>query len=367
MNSDNQGAKSNVRLSAERYDDMTYQRALDDSEGFVRGSAHFDNGELTVPGYPSIGRILNLERGLSEQVGERFWMEEKIDGYNVRIFRHHDRVLALTRGGFVCPFSTDRLADLFDLSFFDAHPEMVVCAEIAGPGTPYLEGSPPFIPEDVGLYVFDFMRLNRPGFVDPQEKDRLMAAHQLNAVPALGYFSVADIDRIRSIMVQLDESGREGAVFKEDGGRNRRAKYVTAQSSIADIRCTAGGMLELPAEYFTGRILRMVTFLEEQGLQAGSDIPQALGSAFLDGLNEAVAQYREVHQVFHRFRCRFRSRAAAEQLIEHFYHTQGKQQRTQVESLTQQADGYWLLVFDRVYPGMTGLLGHVLGGGAVYD
>ena len=36
----------------------------------------------------------------------------KVDGYNVRIVRLAGRLVPFTRGGFVCPFTDDRLADV---------------------------------------------------------------------------------------------------------------------------------------------------------------------------------------------------------------------------------------------------------------
>lgn len=346
------------------YADCDYVRLMDEFRGLPRGTALFDHG--TVYGYPRIGRFLNLQTGLSEHFDGPVWAEEKVDGYNVRIFRVGACLLALTRGGFACPFTTDRLPDLLDPAIFDDHPDLVVCAEVAGPETPYMEGGPPFIAEDVELFVFDLMRWDRPGFLPQAQKHRLLERYGLPAVAMYGRYDHRDLSGIQQLLVRLNEEGREGVVFKEEAGDGHRAKYVTSNSSVADIRVTAYNILDLPPEYFTNRILRLALFLEEQGLERSPQLSRALGDAFLGGLVDAIRQYEAEQKVYRTFRCRFREKANAEQLIEHLEGTAGHQVQIKRRELRQEG-GYWVLEFDRVYPGMNGLLSHLLSGGLVFD
>jgi len=64
--------------------------------------------------FPHIARILHLENGISKTYAKPFYIEEKVDGYNVRVARIQGRVLAFSRSAYVCPFSTDRIADFLD-------------------------------------------------------------------------------------------------------------------------------------------------------------------------------------------------------------------------------------------------------------
>lgn len=62
-----------------------------------------------------------------------FYAEEKLDGYNVRLFCHNGAYYALTRGGFVCPFTTE-WAEIWAQrhglgAFFRDHPNQVLCGE----------------------------------------------------------------------------------------------------------------------------------------------------------------------------------------------------------------------------------------------
>ena len=75
-------------------------------------------------------QTVGMKPGLRQQFPGYFWAEEKMDGYNVRVARVGDRVVAITRGGYLCPFTSDRLPDLLDLTIFEQHPDLIPCAEI---------------------------------------------------------------------------------------------------------------------------------------------------------------------------------------------------------------------------------------------
>jgi putative ATP-dependent DNA ligase len=172
------------KARSESFLGFEYLRFSDDFKDVPRGTAIFQ--DTVVWGYPHIGRVFVLERGLREQFKGPFWVEEKVDGYNVRIFRIGDRVLALSRGGYLCPFTMDRLGDFLDLSFFEDNPDLVICAEVAGPENPYIEESPPYIKEDIRVFVFDIMKKNSGEFLPQEEKLRLIERYSLPSVEIFG-------------------------------------------------------------------------------------------------------------------------------------------------------------------------------------
>jgi len=343
---------------------IEYLRLTDRFGSLPRGTVMI--GDQGVFGYPSIGRLLALKPGLRAHFQNAFWVEEKVNGYNVRIFRRGDHLLALTRGGFICPFTTDRIVDLLDPGIFDQEPDLVVCGEMAGPEQPYLESHPPFVVEDVQLFVFDLMRLNRPGFLPQPEAYALMESLGLRTVQRFGRFTAEAIPAIHDILLRLNVEGREGLVFKEEGGHGRRAKYVTSDSSIADIRVTAAEIMELPPEFFTNRILRLVLFLREQGLSQSAPLNERLGAAFLDGLMEAIHQFEDDQKVSRRFRCRFHDKHHAFALMQHLDSVGGHQVHITWQDLRFE-DGFWILEFDKLYASLTGLLATLMSGGLVFD
>jgi putative ATP-dependent DNA ligase len=347
----------------EDYGDWRYLRLTDDFRAHPKGTLAWQ-GRI-IPGYPRIGRIFRLEQGLAQQFAGPFWMEEKIDGFNVRIFRSGGDMIALSRGGYVCPFATDRVPDFIPMALFEAHPDLVLCAELAGPENPYTQGGPSFIAEDVQLFVFDMMRLGQPGFLSQAERGELGAAFALPTPRTFGQFEPDDWRSILAIVEQLDAEGREGAVFKEDETLGHRTKFVTAWSGVYDIAVRAEDTVELPGDFFTGRILRLALYLDEAGREPDARLERELGQAFLTGLGRSVQRFKREGHVFHDFRCRFRRRENAVAFMAHLRailgHTHLAQRRLEEEG------GYWVLEFEKEVPKLTGLLHQLFRGASLLD
>ena len=347
----------------EDYGDLRYLRLSDDFRGSSKGTVSW-NGRL-VPGYPHIGRIFRLEQGLAQQFINPFWVEEKVDGFNIRIFRSGGEVLALSRGGYVCPFASDRVHDFVSTDLFEVHPDLILCAELAGPDNPYTQGGPSFVREDVALFVFDMMRFGRIGFLPQEEKLALCERFGLPTPKFFGRFVAGDWRHILEIVEELDADGREGIVLKEDAPNGRRTKYVTAWSGVYDIAVRAEDTVELPGDFFTGRILRMALYLDEAGRRVDSNLERELGHAFLDGLMRSVERFKREGHVFHDFRCRFNRRENAEAFMAHLRailgHTHLARRRLEEEG------GYWVLEFEKEVPKLTGLLHQLFRGVSIVD
>ncbi|WP_421620705.1 RNA ligase [Alkalilimnicola ehrlichii] len=353
------------KASRHEFEGLHYIRLHDSVARLPKGSVRLDDGTV-VPGYPSIGRIQALGPGLAKQYGdELFWAEEKIDGFNIRILAHQGRLLAFSRGGYLCPFSTDRVPELLDPTLFDDHPELILCAELAGPENPYMEGSPPHVTEDVALFVFDIRRAGANGFLPQEEKLALAERYRLPLARVFGRYRADDQQALHALILELDEAGCEGLVFKGET-RGARSKYVTARSNITDIALVSDALLDLPPEYFTHRLMRLALFESEH---RGDDtaLEQELGRALLRGLGRAVERSRSVGRVGHRYRCRFREKRNLEHFVAHLEATGGPQHVKILYQPTHQEDGYWVLEFERVLPRMTGTLAHSLSGGAQFD
>jgi putative ATP-dependent DNA ligase len=352
------------RAAQERFEELRYARLIETVAGYPRGSVVLPDG-IVIPGYPSIARIQSLTAGLRQQFQGPFWAEEKIDGFNVRILRHRDRVYAFSRGGFVCAFSTDRLPDFLDTALFEAEPDLVLCAEIAGPDNPYLEGSPPEIREDVAVFVFDMMRQGQPGFLQQQQKMQLIARHGLPVTRIFGRFQPTESQALRQLILQLDEEGAEGLVLKGET-EDRRAKYVTGRSNIIDIGVCSEQLRDLPPAYFINRLLRLALFMTEHGQQGDPERERSLGHAFLAGLDQAVVSSQRHGRVAHRYRCRFREHRNAQHFITHLAQTGGNRVRL-VPGTPRAENGYWVLEFERLFDRMTGTLATALDGAIQFD
>lgn len=207
---------------------LTYHALPDSRHGVERGTALVPAGDAVVRGYPSIPRLLVLDPGIGSFFdGETVAVEEKLDGFNVRIADVGDPV-AFTRGGYICPYTTSRARELLDLdAFFADHPEAMLCAELVGPETPYTTHDYESV-DSHALRVFG-IRDRESGRPLPVERRRERCRTYDFPQPRL--FGRYDPDEavagVRDAIADLDAAGREGVVLKSTDGRSM-TKYTTA-------------------------------------------------------------------------------------------------------------------------------------------
>lgn len=351
------------KVKTENFKGIEYLRFTDDFKDIPRGTVLFK--DFVVWGYPHIGRIFQLSVGLPEQFNAPVWVEEKVDGYNTRIFLYKDEIYALTRGGYICAFTTDRVREFIKEDVFEENPDLVLCAEVAGPENPYVEESPPYVKEDIAFFVFDIMKKGEQGFLTYREKLKILEKYGLPHVEIFGRFELTQISDIKRILKMLNEEKREGVVFKEDSERDKRVKYITSFANINDIRVTSLNILGLPADYYTNRLLRLALFIEEEQITKDESLYTEIGKAFLEGIFRACEMVRSEDKVYRTFRCRFNKKENALFFLEQIKHASAHIQI--IERRLEKEGKYYLLEFDKVYLNMTGLLGHLLKGGSVID
>lgn len=347
------------------HEGLPYRRFKDAVGGVLRGTVLI--GGRAVPSYPSIGRIFVLRRGIERAFGEApFWVEEKIDGYNVRVVRIGDRLLPLTRGGYVCPFTLDRLDDLADLRpLFERMPDAVLCCEVAGRANPYIDACPPQAGEDVGLFAFDVMRLDRHGFLPLPERDALLGALDIPRARIVGRFTVADVDRVREEVLAQDRKRSEGLIFKP-AGPGLRVKYVTPSIELVDMAEDAALLAELPGEFFSNRLMRLAMSLVELGLDRDLSAAEAsVGASLVRDFAETVRRVAAGGVVGKEFRVHVHSHAAADAVLTHL---QRSSSTVQVRELSRSSRGAWItLVFHKTWQHSTAKLKGLLDGQVVID
>ncbi|MDZ7809141.1 MAG: hypothetical protein U5L11_02070 [Arhodomonas sp.] len=128
---------------------------------------------------------------------------------------------AVTRSGRPCPFTMDRLPDLIPPGslerFFRIMPDGVLCAEVAGPGNPYMDIPSPRGGDDVRLFVFDLLRLGEPDFLPLAERDGILDEAGLPQAPRLGVYDLSRLEALKERIRALDTEGAEGVVLKPPG------------------------------------------------------------------------------------------------------------------------------------------------------
>jgi putative ATP-dependent DNA ligase len=233
--------------------------ALSDARHDVeRGTVVFPEADVVVRGYPSIPRVLWLQTGVPSFFDghERVVVEEKIDGFNVRIAEVDGEVLAFTRGGYVCPYTTGRARNLLAVdAFFDEHPSRMLCAELVGSETPYTTHDYADV-DGHEIRVFGVRDRERGDPLAIDERREVCAAFEFPQPELFGrYRPDAAADAVADVVAELDERGREGVVMKSpDCGA--LVKYTTASHHHDSLAYALSLPFDYGRDFVFSRIVR---------------------------------------------------------------------------------------------------------------
>lgn len=335
----------------DEFEGIRYVRFRDSARGFRRGTVVFENGDVVL-GFPYIKRVVQLERGIKRVFKNRpFYVEEKVDGYNVRVVKVKDRILALTRGGFVCPFTTERILDFINEEFFKDYPNLVLAGEMAGPESPYLVEGPPYVEEDIQFFLFDIQEKGTGRSLPVEERYKLAEEYGIPQVERFGLFDRSRLDDLYDLIDRLSREKREGIVMKTPDMK-RIAKYVTSYANINDIRIGSHILFDLPHGYFMGRITRLGFYLAEKRItgEEFDEYARALGKALLEPLVESIHEVASGEEVEEVFTVRVKNISTAHKMVTHFERLGVK---IHIEDIEDLKNGYWRVTFKRVYPDAT--------------
>jgi len=225
------------------------------ASGIEAGTIIFENGEI-VHGYPKIRRAMMLEAALRRHFSDRVAVEEKMNGYNVRIVSVDGEIVALTRGGFICPYSTEVAEQLVPEKVFCDHPEMVLCGEMVGPENPYVPKD--IYPTDsIDFYLFDLARKGRKGTLGVIKTHEFARDYALKAASLFGEFGMekAYEETVR-IIKSLGKIGREGVVMKDPENIVPPLKYTCSESTCADLEVAFRYYNDYALDFFVSRAVR---------------------------------------------------------------------------------------------------------------
>ena len=238
------------------YEDREYRHLPDYRRGIERGTALLEG--TVVRGFPKVPRTLVLETGIPEQFGGRdeIAVEEKLNGYNVRAARVDGEILAFSRSGIVCPFTTrllDRLVDLEPL--FEAYPRAMVCGEVIGPENPYTAHDYDGV-DSIAFRAFDWRHRESGEPLPVEERRHRYERFDVPQTPLFGVYDVDDAaDRVREVVDRLDDEDREGVVMKSpDGGT--LLKYTTSASNRGDLAYAFSLPFDYGQPFMFRRIIR---------------------------------------------------------------------------------------------------------------
>jgi len=278
-------------------EDIEYVRFREEAGKITRGTVV--TRERVILGFEHIIRIFTLAKGLARNIGddEEIYIEEKIDGFNLRIAKVEGRIFAFSRGGFIDAFATEKARGLGLDIFFSDFPNHVLCGEMIG-NTPYTSPTGKF---DVKLFVFDIDAGNGK-YVPCAERYAVLKKYKIESVPQLGKFRANDVKKIGVLALTLNKAKKEGMVIKT-ADRKKAVKLVTPNADIEDIAKCSPIMFDMPLGFYVQRVFRSGIFIKDFGLDQ-KEYAKALGEAFYLGLHEgvdAVGDGRGAEEVFEIF------------------------------------------------------------------
>jgi len=335
----------------DEFEGIRYVRFRDSARSFRRGTVVFENGDVVL-GFPHIKRVVQLETGINRVFKNKpFYVEEKVDGYNVRVVKVKDGILALTRGGFVCPFTTERILDFINDEFFKDYPNLVLAGEMAGPESPYIVEGPPYVKEDIRFFLFDIQEKGSGRSLPVEERYRLAEEYGIPHVETFGIYDRSKIDELYELIERLSREKREGIVMKTPDMK-KIAKYVTPYANINDLKIGSHIFFDLPHGYFMGRIKRLAFYLAEKHVKGEEfdEYAKALGKALLRPFVESIHEVASGGEVEEVFTVRVKNISTAHKMVTHFERLGVK---IHIEDIEDLKNGYWRITFKRVYPDAT--------------
>ncbi|MCX7793324.1 MAG: RNA ligase [Thermodesulfovibrionales bacterium] len=338
---------------------LEYFRLSQEFKKYYRGTVFHEKG--FIPGYPRIPRILHLENGIKRYFKNSFYIEEKMDGYNVRLCLINSRPLAFTRGGFVCPFTTDRIDDFVNPDFFRKYPDYIICGEVVGPGNPYNIETTSYIKEDVAFFVFDLF--NEKGErLPPEKRYAIVKEFNMKEVRRWGPFSATEIEKIKEIVLELNYSMREGIVIKSIDGKVN-LKYVTLSSCLRDLEATTHLITELPAGFYIQRILRAIFFSNEFKIPLTEEYLLESAKAFYLKPLETLRSVEKGKGIREVFSVKVKNKTTINKLIKHLSRAGIRTELLEIK----EEQGYFNFKFARLYTKGTKEFRQRLMGKSFYD
>jgi len=306
-----------------RYRDLTYIVLRRDIADHYEGTVVFilpGGGFRVVEGYPHIRRVLLLSKAMPGHFVDKVVVEEKMDGHNVRVVRVAGSILALTRGGYVCPYTTMKVRRLYgeglEKLFDELGDDTVVAGEVVGLENPYTRHYYPEAP-DWDYFVFDIFRENGLRPLPVMERRRLASEHGLRNVPLHAVVDKEDWEEVREIVLSLEDQGREGVVLKDPDYTVEPLKYTTSYINVNDIQKGMHYPFDEGHSFIFPRVLRQMFKAFEEGWddERLQEEARRLGEAILLPAVESVRKYARGEPIAEEFILSFESLADLEEFV----------------------------------------------------
>ncbi len=306
-----------------RFKNFIYIALRRDILGHYEGTTviiHEPSGKFRlVEGYPHIQRVLLLSVAIPKHFIDKVVVEEKMDGYNVRVVLFMGELLTVTRGGFICPYTTAKMRRLYGnsaaklLEYLGENSMLV--GEAVGLENPYTRFYYPEAPT-WDFFIFDIFKEG----LEPlpvYDRSKLIAEYSLRSVPIHGIVPKEDWEMISQIVKSLEEVGREGVVLKDPFNRVSPLKYTTSFINVRDIEEGMKFPFDEGHTFIFPRVLRQLFKAFEEGWSEDKlrEEYERLGRALLRPALESIRKVAEGERVYEEFTLSFDSLSELEEYL----------------------------------------------------
>ena len=303
---------------SKRYYDGTAYRSLPDyRKNLEKGTVLI--ADTVVRGFPKVPRTLVLEEGIPRYFGGEFAVEEKMNGYNVRVTRIGGEIYAFTRGGIVCPYTTWKVEADLDLDpFFDEYPGTMLCGEMVGPENPYTPHDYEGI-DSLAFRAFDVRDRETGDSLPVSDRRAILDEFDVPQVPFFGLLTPSEaVDEVPRIVDDLDEAGREGIVMKTPHV-TQQLKYTTSSANRGNLEFAFSLPFDYGQDFMFRRLIREAFQSVEwnESPDRARERAHALGEAILLPMVDTIENVRDGKTIGEPHTVRGEAEAI-EALLEHF-------------------------------------------------
>lgn len=318
-----------------------------------------ENRLEVVRGYPKTKRLLVIEEGMKKNFNSKVHVEEKLNGYNVRLAKVFDEIKALTRGGLDCPFTNEKLEKEKYEEFFSENPELMICGEIIGQNNPYVEKRYPE-EKEFGYFAFDVRDKSTCVPIGVSEKKQILEEYDIPRVNEVGIFSPEEGKGVLEKVREMGKKGREGVVLKSRS-MDKQLKYTANQSTNTDLEYAFRFWSNYGRDFMFRRIVREAFQAHEAGLE-GEDLEkegEELGKNILIPLVDTIKKVESGEEVTEDFTLEVPSKEFGEAYVEYLKHIGIN---AEIKSSEETSKGLKIEV-SRKYPSTNDKTKHYLEGG----
>jgi putative ATP-dependent DNA ligase len=280
-----------------------------------------DDGFSLILGFPKIKRAMLLGPAIKYNFGNivKVAVEEKMNGYNVRVISLGGKLVALTRSGHMCPYSSEKVNNLLNHSFFTENPQLVVYGEMVGPDNPYVPKEIYGI-ESLEFFVFDIRHKDTGLPLPLHERRNLAEKYGFRQVRLFGEFDIQEApDMITNIIREIGRIGHEGVVIKDPKMVLQPMKYTASQSNCSDLRHAMKVYNESGRDFIFSRIVRE-GFQSVEWNESEEEFKKRclqLGESILRPMKESIIKVRDGDRVAEEFTIRVKDRATISRFEEY--------------------------------------------------